>query len=328
VEALDTEIGRLLRGIEHLRGETTVIFLGDNGTESCVAPPAFTQRAKGTLYEGGVHVPFIVAGPLVEHRGTECRALVNASDVFATVADVASVNLDASLGPWHVDSTSVVPYLRNPDRSSVRRWAYAEYFSPNGHKPAPLPPCPSQPVCQQDIGFDGPGNCKLSICGEPLYGAFGVNSVPVTVTGAPPGMPGELRIGPFSPSFDPALGAWFVSDTPSASVPFVTSAAGTFSGAFWTSATSLELHYQVVIADPGQPLGFTVSSALRIDPLWTYQQTARNERYKLSRFNPCHEELYDLLADPLEQTDLLLRPLSIAELAAYDELTATLDGLR
>jgi arylsulfatase A-like enzyme len=91
VEALDTEIGRLLASLPPAeRARTTVLFLGDNGTESC-AQASPSGRAKSTLYEGGIHVPLLASGYRVG-RG-ECAALVNTTDVFATVAELAGVDL-------------------------------------------------------------------------------------------------------------------------------------------------------------------------------------------------------------------------------------------
>jgi arylsulfatase A-like enzyme len=54
VEALDHEIGRLLAGLGDQRSRTDVFFLGDNGTPSRATRPPFpSDRAKGTLFEGG-----------------------------------------------------------------------------------------------------------------------------------------------------------------------------------------------------------------------------------------------------------------------------------
>ncbi|MDP6938166.1 MAG: sulfatase-like hydrolase/transferase [Planctomycetota bacterium] len=123
-EAMDTEIGRLLQVISP---NTLVIFMGDNGTAATVTEPPFNKtQAKGTLYEGGVNVPLIIAG-----AGTvqgECGALVTATDIFATLGDLARVPSSAE------DSVSLVPYLwgsSKPQRDVV----YAEFFTPNG--PAP-----------------------------------------------------------------------------------------------------------------------------------------------------------------------------------------------
>ena len=93
VEALDTEIGRLLDGIpKKTRDKTTILFFADNGTpDEAVVQPWRVDRAKNTPFEGGVHVPFIAVGPQVTKPGSESDALVHVADIFSTVADVAGV---------------------------------------------------------------------------------------------------------------------------------------------------------------------------------------------------------------------------------------------
>src|SRR5262249_33719596 len=65
IRCLDAEIGRLLDGLRAMPSKplqnTTIIFLGDNGTPSEVAEtPVDSKRAKGTVYQGGVHVPLVI----------------------------------------------------------------------------------------------------------------------------------------------------------------------------------------------------------------------------------------------------------------------------
>src|SRR4029434_103993 len=68
IEAMDTEIGRLLSQVDI--NDTTVLFIGDNGTPARVIQMPFSNaRGKDTLYEGGVRVPFIVAGSGVVNPG-------------------------------------------------------------------------------------------------------------------------------------------------------------------------------------------------------------------------------------------------------------------
>lgn len=95
-QAMDTEIGRLF---EHLRetgewDETIVFFIGDNGSAGRVSdnPPYGRGRAKGSLYEGGVAVPFIVAGPGMSGP-RDIDALVSVADVFPTVLELAGIDV-------------------------------------------------------------------------------------------------------------------------------------------------------------------------------------------------------------------------------------------
>lgn len=136
-EALDTEIGRLLSGIGPQLANTLVIFLGDNGSATAtVLPPFDPTKAKASLYEGGVNVPLIVAGPGVRLPGSECQALVNTTDLFATVMAIAGVEPGAlPAGVPGSDSVSFLPYLEDSAYPSVRKLAYTEYFVPNGTGP-------------------------------------------------------------------------------------------------------------------------------------------------------------------------------------------------
>lgn len=131
-QAMDAEIGRLVSGMRpSVLADTTLIFVGDNGTPgNATTLPFFPTHAKGTVYDGGVHVPLLVVGPDVRAPGSECTALVNTTDLFATVAELTGATI-----PVRTDSVSIVPYLRDPTRPGLRRWIYAERFKPNGFGP-------------------------------------------------------------------------------------------------------------------------------------------------------------------------------------------------
>ncbi|HEY5623581.1 MAG TPA: sulfatase-like hydrolase/transferase, partial [Gammaproteobacteria bacterium] len=83
IEAMDTQIGRVLDSMTpEVRDNTYVIFIGDNGTIGrWISPPYHSDRAKSTIYEGGINVPLIVSGPGVRAGGVS-EALVNSSDLF------------------------------------------------------------------------------------------------------------------------------------------------------------------------------------------------------------------------------------------------------
>lgn len=133
IEAMDTAIGRLLDSLEpEVRENTYVIFLGDNGTDSdVVSEPYEVGRAKGTVYQGGVHVPLIVTGPGVE-RGSTSQALVNSTDLFSTILEMAGIDVEATVPTDRtLDSVSFLPYLIDSDAESHREWIYADVFPGN-----------------------------------------------------------------------------------------------------------------------------------------------------------------------------------------------------
>jgi arylsulfatase A-like enzyme len=123
-EAMDTEIGRLLDAMDPaVKANTVIIFVGDNGTMLfATEPPFIPEQSKNTIFEGGINVPLIVSGRGVA-PGMECDALVNTTDIFATVAELVGAVSHAE------DSVSMVPYFTDPSLS-LRPWVYAELFEP------------------------------------------------------------------------------------------------------------------------------------------------------------------------------------------------------
>lgn len=126
LEAVDTELGRFLASLDaDTRAAATLIVLGDNGTYAeAMTLPSDAERAKDTVYDGGVHVPLIVAGPYVDEPGVSA-ALVQTTDLFATVAHVAGLDVRGDAG---LDSASFLPQVVDPDHPGARAYAFAEEF--------------------------------------------------------------------------------------------------------------------------------------------------------------------------------------------------------
>lgn len=109
VESVDYEVGRLLDSLDDETLENTVIILmGDNGTSRKVIQAPFTSnRSKGTLFEGGVRVPLIVAGAEVANQNSRSDVLVTSTDIFATVMELSGAEL-----PKYEDSYSFAGDIR------------------------------------------------------------------------------------------------------------------------------------------------------------------------------------------------------------------------
>jgi arylsulfatase A-like enzyme len=91
IEAMDTEIGRLLSSIDGELENTLVIFIGDNGSPTRVVDTSVYSKAhsKGSLYEGSLAVPLIVAGAEVGRVNEREAKPVAITDLFATIAQAA-----------------------------------------------------------------------------------------------------------------------------------------------------------------------------------------------------------------------------------------------
>jgi arylsulfatase B len=126
LEALDTELGRFLQSMPPAtRSNTVVLFMGDNGTPARVIQAPFAaDTSKGTVAEGGVHVPLIVAGAGVTEKGKRSAALLNGVDVFSTIAELARAKPTVP-----VDGLSFAGQLSNTATPGLRSFAYSELFT-------------------------------------------------------------------------------------------------------------------------------------------------------------------------------------------------------
>jgi Sulfatase len=153
-EAMDTEIGNLFvdiglatfneDGTLNYHPEatnTTVIIVGDNGTFAPgVKEPFDSSRAKAWVYQTGVWVPLIVAGPQVVSPDREVTAMVNVADIFQLFGEIAGVDVHQVVPPSHIlDSVSMLPYLTNPNQASLRQTNFTQ--SGNNFHTSPPSPC-------------------------------------------------------------------------------------------------------------------------------------------------------------------------------------------
>ncbi len=146
LESADTELGRVLEGMEpDVLARTVVVVMGDNGTPGPAAiDPARTDRAKETLYDGGVNVPLIVTGPVVAEPGRRSDALVHVVDLFPTLAELAGVDvstLTRTQGEHAgtsvtLDGTSFLPLLEDPAAEGAREYLHIDDFETNSTAPS------------------------------------------------------------------------------------------------------------------------------------------------------------------------------------------------
>ncbi len=118
IEAMDTEIGRLLRSMPpETRARTIIIFMGDNGTERQLVG---SSNAKGSVYQGGIHVPLFIVGAGVTRRAERDARPICATDIYSTV-----IELSGGTMPRYKDSYSFASSTRTKSKPQ-RSISYAE----------------------------------------------------------------------------------------------------------------------------------------------------------------------------------------------------------
>lgn len=121
LEALDTEFGRLLSSMsDEERENTVIIFIGDNGTPIQVSQEYEFRRTKGTIYQGGVNVPMVISGKNVSRINDTEDALINTTDLFATIANISGVS------ETEINDSKSFKNLLSTSNLTIRDYVYAE----------------------------------------------------------------------------------------------------------------------------------------------------------------------------------------------------------
>ena len=105
---------------------TTIIFIGDNGTPNQVVQQYNSNRAKGSLYKGGINVPMVISGNQVNRFGQDENALINTTDLFTTITELCGINNEAV----H-DSKSFISLLTSSFNGNSRDYIYSEIGNEN-----------------------------------------------------------------------------------------------------------------------------------------------------------------------------------------------------
>jgi arylsulfatase A-like enzyme len=89
-------VGRVLQELEKqgLRKNTLVIFFSDNGGDVSKGSTNLSLReGKGTVFEGGIHVPAAMNWPGVLAPGQKSEQFLCVADLFPTILDATGVKM-------------------------------------------------------------------------------------------------------------------------------------------------------------------------------------------------------------------------------------------
>ncbi|MEZ6130855.1 MAG: sulfatase-like hydrolase/transferase [Planctomycetaceae bacterium] len=109
---LDDSVGAVLEALQHhhLENNTLVFFLSDNGgpTRELTSSNRPLRGEKGSMYEGGIRIPFLMKFPGRLPAGQTCDSPVISLDIFATAATLARA---ASPSRTVIDGVDLMPFL-------------------------------------------------------------------------------------------------------------------------------------------------------------------------------------------------------------------------
>ena len=128
VAYMDKLVGRLVDGLVKLglREDTLILFYSDNGTHlkvSSILNGKVVQGGKATPKQSGIRVPLIASWPGKIKPGRTTSDLVDASDFFPTLADLAQVKIP---NQRQIDGISFAPTLYDQP-GKKREWCFFWY---------------------------------------------------------------------------------------------------------------------------------------------------------------------------------------------------------
>ncbi|MCX7013666.1 MAG: sulfatase-like hydrolase/transferase [Candidatus Sumerlaeota bacterium] len=126
VAYMDKLLGKVVDEIEKLglSENTLIIFTGDNGTakKSGTIGGREVHGAKGSMWEGGAHVPFVARWKGTTPEGKVLPDLLDFTDMYATFADLAGAKMPEKLT---FDGHSFAPQLRGKP-GTPREWIFVQ----------------------------------------------------------------------------------------------------------------------------------------------------------------------------------------------------------
>ena len=117
-----------------LHSFTIIVFTSDNGGFHKATTNLPLRGHKGSLYDGGIRVPWIVQWPGVTKPGAICSKPVISSDFYPTLLEMTGLPLRPK---QHLDGVSLAPMLKGVaefDRGPII-WFYPHYLPRHHAKP-------------------------------------------------------------------------------------------------------------------------------------------------------------------------------------------------
>ena len=121
IVSLDDNVGKILKAVKDngIEDNTLVIFTNDNGGQTATgANNGKLQGKKGTLWEGGVRVPWAMRWPEKIKPGSVITDPVISLDILPTVIEMSGNKVSAG---WKLDGRSFLPLMTNEKKSLPQR---------------------------------------------------------------------------------------------------------------------------------------------------------------------------------------------------------------
>ncbi|NQU84435.1 MAG: sulfatase-like hydrolase/transferase, partial [Mariniphaga sp.] len=127
IYAMDQNVGKIMSTVrEHgIEENTLVIFYSDNGGECKRSDNSPLRECKGSIYEGGIRVPFCMQWKGVLPENKEFNFPIISLDILPTAiaATGAVVNKE-----WRLDGVNLLPYLTGEKEGEPHKFLYWRFL--------------------------------------------------------------------------------------------------------------------------------------------------------------------------------------------------------
>lgn len=141
IEGMDKSLGDIMNYLKakNIDKNTIIVFLSDNGGLSAHARGGEpnTQNlplrsGKGSAYEGGIRIPFIVKWPDIAKENTVNENNIIIEDVFPTILEMSGIKKYDHVQA--IDGKSIVPLLKQQPikNNKLLYWHYPHVWGPEG----------------------------------------------------------------------------------------------------------------------------------------------------------------------------------------------------
>jgi len=131
VSAVDDGVGNVLRTLKDngIEEKTLIVFLSDNGGAHNNASQNTPLRGtKGSVYEGGLRVPFAMQWKGVIPANTSYEESVSSLDIMASIVDI----LDIKTNPKKpLDGVNIIPYLTGKKKGAPHEYLFWRKWEQN-----------------------------------------------------------------------------------------------------------------------------------------------------------------------------------------------------
>ncbi|TLX75762.1 sulfatase [Labilibacter sediminis] len=127
IKCMDDNIGRVLGTVEQsgIEDNTLIIFYSDNGGECERSDNGLLRECKGSIYEGGIRVPFCMQwkGKLPSNKCIDFPVI--SLDILPTAIAATGNKVNRE---WFLDGVNLLPYLRGEEQGEPHQFLYWRFL--------------------------------------------------------------------------------------------------------------------------------------------------------------------------------------------------------